>query len=88
MKIYTFRVIIEPDENKTYHGFVPSLPGLNTWGESIEETKANVQDALKIYLMNMMDDQEPIPEETGYEFLQTITDSEIQAELKNPCAYA
>ena len=38
--------------------------------------------------MNMMDDQEPIPEETGYEFLQTITDSEIQAELKNPCAYA
>ena len=47
MKNYTFRVIIEPDENNAFHGFVPSLPGCHTWGYSIEETRKNLKEAIK-----------------------------------------
>ena len=88
MKIYTFRVIIEPDENKTYHGYVPSLPGLHTWGESIEEIRAHVKDALKVYLANMEEEQEAIPDEPGYEFFQTISDMEIKEETNKAPVYA
>lgn len=38
MKTYTYRTIIEPDEDG-YHGFVPILKGVHTWGKTIEETK-------------------------------------------------
>ena len=38
-KFYTFRVIIEPDKPKGYHGFVPLLRGLHTFGDTIQEVK-------------------------------------------------
>ncbi|MBI5327377.1 MAG: type II toxin-antitoxin system HicB family antitoxin [Deltaproteobacteria bacterium] len=41
MKTYTYRIIIEPDENKTYHAYVPALPGCHTWGKSIETARKN-----------------------------------------------
>lgn len=72
MKFYTFRVIIEPDEKNTYHGYVPVLKGCHTWGDSIEETKENLKDAIKVYLANMLDDKEAIPQDEGFEFVQTI----------------
>jgi len=36
---YTFRVIIEPDEPSGYHGFVPLLSSLHTYGKTISEVK-------------------------------------------------
>jgi predicted RNase H-like HicB family nuclease len=38
-KIYTFRIIIEPNKPSGYHGFVPLLKGVHTQGETIEEVK-------------------------------------------------
>lgn len=57
MKNYTFRVIIEPDENNTFHGYVPFLPGCHTWGETIEKTKKNLRDAIQAYIASLMDDK-------------------------------
>ena len=72
MKYYTFRTIIEPDENGTYHGFVPALKGCHTFGDSIEETKANLKEALELYIESLEADNEPIPEETGFEYYETV----------------
>lgn len=69
---YTFRVIIEPDERKTYHGYVPSLPGCHTWGESVEETRTRLKDAIRVYIESLLDDGEPIPDEQGIEALETV----------------
>lgn len=78
MKIYTFRVIIEPDENNTYHGYVPSLPGCHTWGESIEETKENLKDAIKCHVQGLLLDNEAIPEEgETFELIQTFSEKEF-----------
>lgn len=77
MNTYTFRVIIEPDENNTFHGYVPSLPGCHTWGDSIEETKANLKDAIKVCLVNLIREKEPLPQEEGFEFYQTVSEEEL-----------
>lgn len=77
-QIYTFRVIIEPDEKNTFHGYVPSLPGCHTWGESIEETKKNLKDAIKCHLQGLLKDGLPIPkEENTLEFVQAFTEKEL-----------
>lgn len=42
--------MIEPDDPKGYHGFVPLLPGLHTGGNSIKEVKKNLRDAIRCHL--------------------------------------
>ena len=73
MKVYTYRVIIEPDENNTFHAFVPALPGCHTWGETFDEARRNVRDAIDAYLRSLKSDGESIPEDNGVEILETVT---------------
>lgn len=79
-KIYTFRAIIEPDKPSGYHGFVPSLPGCHTAGDTIEETKKNLKEAIAGILECMVENNVPIPQEdNSVEFIHQI-------ELKFPYA--
>ena len=73
MKLYTYRVIVEPDENNTFHAFVPALPGCHTWGETFDEARRNVRDAIDAYLRSLKSDGESIPEDNGVEILETVT---------------
>lgn len=73
MNTYTFRTIIEPDENETFHGYVPALSGCHTWGKTLQETRVNLQDAIKVYLESLRDEGESIPNEDGYEMFETVT---------------
>lgn len=63
MKFYTFRVILEPDEPGGYHGFVPLLKGLHTWGNTIEEVKNNLKEAIKCHIRGLLKDKEKVPQE-------------------------
>ena len=73
MKNLTYRIIIEPDEKNTYHAYVPALRGCHTWGKSIEEARKNIKEAMSLYIESMRDLKEKIPEDTGFEFFETIT---------------
>ncbi len=73
MKSLSYRIIIEPDGKKAFHGYVPALPGCHTWGKTIEETRENLRDAIDVYLKSLMDDHEAIPEDNGVEMIETIT---------------
>lgn len=81
MKTYTFRTIIEPDGKKAFHGFVPSLPGCHTWGETIEETRENLKDAIRVFVASLIDDNEPIPQEAGFESFATFSLREFKEVL-------
>jgi predicted RNase H-like HicB family nuclease len=81
MPQYTFRVLIEPDENNTFHGWVPALPGCHTWGDSLEETRANVHDAIRVYLGSLIQEDLPIPCDPGLEFIETVLESEILSQV-------
>lgn len=61
MKSYTFRIVIEPDENNTFHAYVPTLPGCHTWGETITETRKNIREAIDVHVRGMQADGEDIP---------------------------
>ena len=72
MKTYTYRIIIEPDENNTFHGYVPALPGCHTWGKTLTSTRENIRDAIDVYLRSLQADGEIIPEDKGVEIVETI----------------
>ena len=72
MKFYSYRIIIEPDEGNTFHGFVPALPGCHTWGATFEETRKNIRDAIDVYVRSLKTDKQPVPEDVGVEIIETI----------------
>lgn len=76
--IYTFRVILEPDEPSGYHGFVPLLKGVHTQGETIREVKQNLKEAVICHLQGLLKSREPIPrEEETLEMIQHVSMSEL-----------
>lgn len=76
--IYTFRVIIEPDKPSGYHGFVPLLKGVHTQGETIEEVKRNLKEAIICHLQGLLKDKEIIPQESeALELIQSISEKEL-----------
>lgn len=78
MKFYTFRAVIEPDENNTFHGYVPLLRGCHTCGDTIEETKKNLKEAIKCHVQSLLMDNEPIPQENeSFEIIQTFSEKEL-----------
>ena len=73
MKSYTYRIIIEPDEKNTFHGYVPALPGCHTWGKTIEIALRNIRDAIDFYIRSLEADVEIILEDRGVEVFETVT---------------
>lgn len=72
MKIRTFRVIIEPDENETFHAFVPSLPGCHTWGDSLSDVKKQMKEAIELYVGDLVASGESVPEEKSFDTFETV----------------
>lgn len=77
MKIYSYRVIIEPDEDG-YHGYVPTLPGCHTWGKSVEETKKNLREAIRCHVESLILDGEKIPQDKGLESIEIFQEEEFK----------
>ena len=64
MRCYT--VILTPDTQVGGHTVrVPALPGCNTQGNTIEEALANAREAIELYLEDLRESGEPIPDDTG-----------------------
>ncbi len=60
----TYSIVVDPDPDEG--GFtvtVPALPGCVTQGETIEECLANAQEAIALYIEDLVASGEPIPEE-------------------------
>ena len=62
---HTFRIVIEDDQfedgRPAYHAYCPALLGCHTWGYSYEEAKANIREAILLYLEDMIESGEEIP---------------------------
>ena len=75
---YTFRAIIERDKPKGFHGFVPLLKGLHTFGSTIEETRKNLKEATICHLQGLIKDGQIVPrEEESFELIQAISEKEL-----------
>ncbi|MBU2579249.1 type II toxin-antitoxin system HicB family antitoxin [Patescibacteria group bacterium] len=78
MKYYTFRIIIESEKPTGYYGFVPLLKGLHTCGDTIEEVKKNLKEAIKCHIQGLLKDKELIPqEEDVLEAIQSFSEKDF-----------
>lgn len=58
---YHFTVLFEPAEEGGYVVTCPALPGLVTEGDTLEEARANVRNAIQGYLESLAMDGLPLP---------------------------
>jgi antitoxin HicB len=60
---YQYTAVFDPDEKGRYTVTVPALPGLVTEGDTFEEAKAMVEEAIAGYLEALRKHGEPVPTE-------------------------
>jgi len=75
---FTYRAIIEPDEGNTFHAYIPALPGCHTWGNSLAQARKHLREAALIYLASLTEDKARIPQEEGFEFVETFSADEVK----------
>jgi predicted RNase H-like HicB family nuclease len=63
MSEYGYRVIYEHLAEGGYQVIVPALPGIVTYGRTIEEAREMAQDAIACHLQGLLKDDEEIPED-------------------------
>ena len=61
MSEYRYTVLFEPAEEGGYVAFCPALPGLVTEGDTYEEARARVKEAIEGYLESRQRDGQSIP---------------------------
>jgi predicted RNase H-like HicB family nuclease len=59
-----YAVVIERVPNSNYCASVPDLPGCVSTGQSLEEVRKNIREAIEFHLEGMRADGEAIPEPT------------------------
>lgn len=57
------QIIIHPADEGGYFAEVPSLPGCYSQGETWEETLANIKEAIELYIEDMIENGEEIPDD-------------------------
>jgi len=62
MQKRTFQLVFEPDLKGGYTVTVPALPGCVTYGTTMEEARAMAREAIELYLDDLADNKETIPE--------------------------
>lgn len=72
MSNYIFTVVIEPDE-AGFHAYVPALPGCHTFGETVEEVRTNIAEAIELHIESMVKDGEPVPVEREPLFITRLS---------------
>jgi predicted RNase H-like HicB family nuclease len=65
MKPYEFTVVIEKDEDGRYLAICPALQGCYTEGETEEEAKKMLEDAIKLHVESRLANNESINEEVS-----------------------
>ena len=59
-----YLVVIERGES-SYGAYVPDLPGCVAVGESVEEVRRLISEAIELHLEGLRADGEPVPEPTS-----------------------
>jgi predicted RNase H-like HicB family nuclease len=65
MRGYEFTVVIERDEDDRFVAICPALQGCYTEGETEEEARELIKDAIRLHVESRIARDEPIYEEVG-----------------------
>lgn len=56
-----FEVVLEREEDGRYYIHCPALKGCRTWGHTVAEALQYMQEAMELYLQDLIADGKPIP---------------------------
>jgi predicted RNase H-like HicB family nuclease len=74
-----YAVIIEKGPNN-YSAYVPDLPGCVSVGDTLEEVKAMIREAIDFHIDGMLEDGLPIPKPTSQaEYVEIDRELELSA---------
>jgi antitoxin HicB len=59
---HIYNILLQPEPEGGYTVTCPSLPGLVTYGETLEEARSMAVEAVEAYLESLQMADEPIPE--------------------------
>ncbi len=62
---YEFTVVIEKDEDGRFVAICPALQGCYTEGETEEQARELIEDAIKLHVESRLAKKEPIYQEVG-----------------------
>lgn len=71
-KVLAYDVVFEKQQVGGYTVTVPSLPGCISEGNTLKEAKANILDAITLYLEDLKADGETIPTKSQHIFIGQI----------------
>jgi len=72
-KSLSFQVIYQEDPDGGFVATVAGLPGCHTQGETVEETKENIKEAIDVYLECLKANRGKIQAKTPEVYLSTVT---------------
>ena len=72
-----FRVIIEQDEDGKFAASCPTLPGCWSQGETSDEARRNITDAIQGYLESMKKHGDPIPPPISEDVIDVDFDEKV-----------
>ena len=58
-------VIIEKASDESYSAYVPDLPGCVSCGDSPEDAKELIKEAVKVHIESLREHNEPVPAPTA-----------------------
>ena len=78
MKTYTFRVVIEPDEDR-WLAYCPALEkyAATTWGTTSAEALKHIQEVVQMVVQELVEDQEEIPDEPSSKEVNVSSDPRV-----------
>jgi predicted RNase H-like HicB family nuclease len=74
MKFYSFQVVIEKElEDEGYYAYSPTLPGCFSNGNTIEDARRNIREAIQQHLESLRAHAEPIPQDERIVHVEELT---------------
>jgi antitoxin HicB len=71
--MHTYSIVIDPDPEGGYTVTVPALPGCVTQGETTDECVTHAQEAIALYLEDLVASGEAIPDEKEHPQVLQVT---------------
>jgi predicted RNase H-like HicB family nuclease len=74
MKFYSFQVVIEKElEDEGYYAYSPTLPGCFSNGNTIEDARRNIREAIQQHLESLRAHAQPIPQDERIVHVEELT---------------
>ena len=77
MKTYSFKVVVEPDDDR-WHAHCPALEqyGASTWGNTEEEAFKHIHEVVNMIIGELTEDGIPVPE-SPREDVEVLSDTRV-----------